>query len=535
MLGIDGARGVTCVWATVFVLLVAGGACGSNSEEAAGPEDVSPNPGADTRPDGTAADDSGGAPSPDVTPDGAGATDVGRDTADVLETPWPWPTCPTWAEGAMTLHEKAHALDVLVRMRHVDDGLIRTIRLDDRDRVTAREHLPSTGLWTAMYLASQSFRYAVTGETEARENAWAAAEGLHDLTAVTGVPGLYGRAYQRPDFDYTSDAAGASGWVESPAPDYAGWWWNADVSKDTMDGIMFGYAVALEIANDEYLSSVVEQDLLAFVRSLVDNGLQIIDHHGAVTEHGRLYYSALDDFFGFNALLSSSWVKVAADTGDAPLNRFYENCLMRAGDRTGCPDLDVLDLGSYLDVIETALFLYRPRCKTSYDNIDMVFHAIYPLLRRETDPDRRARLLAVLDRGIWEPVEENSDPPLHRSEHSLYIFLYGALADPSQDDPVFLAAVEDAVCTLYRLPLDRKDKTVAAGTQEGVCTNRMGRPNAAEVVPLEERSYDNYMWRLDPYEIPEAYEGVPDRVHSPEDFLLAYWIGRYFGYVSEDM
>ena len=65
--------------------------------------------------------------------------------------------------------------------------------------------------------------------------------------------------------------------------------------------------------------------------------------------------------------------------------------------------------------------------------------------------------------------------------------------------------------------------------------NRMGRPNAADIIPMEERYFDNYVWRLDPYEITEPHEGGVNLVHSPDDYLLAYWLGRYFGYITEEM
>jgi len=450
-----------------------------------------------------------------------------------------WPGCPGWT--GMSLHEKARRLDELVRKQHLPDGLLRSVILDEKRDVKSLLHLPSTGLWTAIYLASQSFRWAVTGEKQALDNARTAVKGLHHLTMVTGRPGLYGRAYARQGFSYAQDVDGVPGWVKSQATGYDGWYFNSDVSKDTMDGIMFGYAVAMDLLKDETLLTQVRQDLLTFVNAFVDAGLRIIDYNGKVTEHGRLFYSALDDLPGFNALLTLSWVRsgvfAESSVGGYKLKDFYRHCLLREGDGSDCPKTDTIDLGSYLDVVERQLGVYRKYCKTSYDNIDMVFQAIYPLLRFETDPDVRKMLLAVLHDEIWDPPPEIAvgEPPVHRSTHSLYISMYGALASPSHNDPVFTRAMMDAVCTLYELPLDRSDRYVAAGTQKPACTNRMGLPNAADVIPLDQRYYDNYLWRLDPYEIPQEHQAVPGLVHSPEDFLLAYWMGRYFGLLDESM
>jgi hypothetical protein len=474
---------------------------------------------------------------PETTPDSA--LDSAPDPASDTATPWPWPTCPEWAEASgMKLVEKARALDDLVRAQHLDDGLIRTLRLNEDGSVRAREHLPSSGLWTAAYLASQAFRHAVTGEEAALEGARIAAAGLHDLSAVTGIPGLYGRAYHRPDFSYNGDVSGAVHWVESTAPGYEGWWFNDDVSKDTMDGIMFGYGVALDLLDDPEVVDTVRADAIAFAQRLVDDRLNIIDHNGVVTEHGRMFYSALDDFPGFNALLVLSWLRIAVEAGGGEeLRHFYDACLLRLEDRSECPETERpgADFGSYLDAVEGALGLYIGDCKTNWDHYDMIFHAIYPLLRMEDREELSQRLLSLLENGVWQPDDPAIAPPLHTSTHSLYILLYGGLRQPDASDEIFRAAVNDSVCTLFRLPLERRDLGAKAGSQETACLNRHGRPNAAEITPIEERDYDNYIWRLDPYEITQDRNPVPDRLHSPEDFLLAYWVGRYFGYISEDL
>ena len=102
--------------------------------------------------------------SPDVPPD---VPDVPPDaTPDV---PLEVPACEEWAGAPGSLAAKAAFLDARVREKLLDDGLIRTVREDGDGNVLSREHLPSTGLWTAMYLASQSYRWAVTGAEEALE------------------------------------------------------------------------------------------------------------------------------------------------------------------------------------------------------------------------------------------------------------------------------------------------------------------------------------------------------------------------------
>ncbi len=464
------------------------------------------------------------------------AVDAALDTAPDAPPGPTWSTCPEHV-GDLTLAEKAAYLDELLPMQHHIDGLLRTVTLDEDGEVVILHNLPSTGLWTAIYLASQSLRYAVTGDQAAQENAGRAAEGLHHLTAVTGVPGLYGRSYTRPGYDYPGDVSTSSAWHASDAAGYEGWYFNHDVSKDTMDGIMFGYAVALEHLDDPVILDTLRQDVAAFAKHLLDNGLQIVDWHGEVTEHGKMYHSAMDDFPGFNALLVTSWLRTAlSESGDPALEHIYYDCLFRRGDRTDCPPFDPLDIGSYMESIETSLAMYLYDCQTSYDHFDMVFHAICPMLRREDDPDLAARLMDVLEYDTWIPSDPELDPPFRVSTHALYIFLYGGLSGKAPgDDPLLDSAVHEGVCTMRRMPHDRTDVDVPKGTQETHCLNRQGDPNAEEIIPVEERYYDNYIWRLDPYEIPPGHVAIPGLVHTGEDWLLAYWVGRYHGFIATGM
>ena len=58
---------------------------------------------------------------------------------------------------------------------------------------------------------------------------------------------------------------------------------------------------------------------------------------------------------------------------------------------------------------------------------------------------------------------------------------------------------------------------------------------AADTIPLDEYFFDNYLWRLDFFEIQKERPGDRRTLFSPEDFLVAYWLGRYHGLISADM
>jgi len=434
-----------------------------------------------------------------------------------------WPGCERIQTGR-TLAEQAEYFDRVAREQHLaDDDTLRNLYLtEDLQQIQHWFQHPNVILWSGMYLASQALRYRVTGDEEAQDNARRVVAGLRDLTRVTGVEGLYGRTMVRPGVSYDYDGSGNPEiWPESTAAGYEGWRYNNDVSQDGYAGLMFGYGVALEHLKDKDLLGDVRQLALEVGRHIVKNGLQIIDADGEVTEHGRLYHSALDNFPGFNAMLASSFVKVAQRGGDdEDLDDFYYGCMMDMRRGVDCPDIEDYELGTYIESMEEQLYLFWPnKCGMSFDNFDMCYQAIYPLVRHEQDPDLRERLVGVLRSGMY-----HTDDPTFRSMaevgHAMFTFIYAGLTgDGPEDDPLLAEAVDDAICRLKNFPPVKFDRFIPKGTQEEVCRSRLDRPVSAERIPLAEFQFDHYLWRLDPYEIQEEDHPEDRRlVYSPEDF-----------------
>src|SRR5262245_66271950 len=92
------------------------------------------------------------------------------------------------------------------------------------------------GLWTALYVASQAFRYAATRSPEAQAQAWRSMQAMLRLESITGLPGFPARAICHPDepqFDRRS-VRSSSEWHPSPVEE--GWSWTGETSCDDLDG-----------------------------------------------------------------------------------------------------------------------------------------------------------------------------------------------------------------------------------------------------------------------------------------------------------
>lgn len=140
----------------------------------------------------------------------------------------------------MTLAQKAENIEQRIKERHDRHGLVTVSRLNIRGDLSSSQTLTSDndGLWTAIYLASECFRYATVKDPEARKNAIKAYEAMERLETITGIPGFPARSYVS-----VNESTGKDGqW--HPTPD-GKWKWKGDTSSDELVGHMFAYPLFL--------------------------------------------------------------------------------------------------------------------------------------------------------------------------------------------------------------------------------------------------------------------------------------------------
>ena len=92
----------------------------------------------------------------------------------------------------MTLADKSRVFVDRIQARHNRWGLTASSQLRVPGDLSTNQMVSSDndGLWTAMYVAAECFRYRVTGEADARENARRGMQAIVRLEAITGKSGL---------------------------------------------------------------------------------------------------------------------------------------------------------------------------------------------------------------------------------------------------------------------------------------------------------------------------------------------------------
>lgn len=411
-------------------------------------------------------------------------------------------------QRSITLAEKAALFDALTHERHVRLGYTSTEnRLEtagDTSSFTNHDD-DNDGQWTSMYLASQCFRWAVTGSDQARENARTAARALMKLEEVAGDDGFFARSIVDGDLC----AAKQEGPGEWHLSDDGQWCWKGDTSSDEFVGHIFGLSLFYDLVADEAERAEVARTIGRMVGTIVDNGFRMLDIDGEPTTHGHF-----DPYFMENDL--------TAILGDAGLNSAMMLGALHAahhmtGEQRFRDAFEQLahDHGykEYVSRIEEINLQFH----TNHDAEEMSFLAMYTLMRYEDDQE----LMALWRQGLsylWEVQRPERNPEFN--------MMYAPLARAGEYD------LDVSIETLQKIPLDLVlwglDHAHRWDRDEDPRPDRFGRPQNSFVFPYDERQA--MRWAENPYAYEQRGDGHAES--SGTFWLLPYWMGRYHGLIE---
>src|SRR4030095_13449541 len=97
----------------------------------------------------------------------------------------------------MTLEQKADLFEERVETRHMRHGMVADshLRTGGDLSTSVKQDADNDGLWTAIYLGAQAYRYAVTRDPTARARAQRSVRLLMRLEEITGHPGFPARSF----------------------------------------------------------------------------------------------------------------------------------------------------------------------------------------------------------------------------------------------------------------------------------------------------------------------------------------------------
>lgn len=428
-----------------------------------------------------------------------------------------WVACPTptlrfsppGAPPSLSLAEKALRYEMNLEENHLtSDGLVAyKIRLPVK-KVEEIEvlDLPDGAAWTGCALAAEAFRYAVTGEPAALEKIHRLLSALHLLQEVTGVRGLLARTFIRGDLP-PSFRSGHGEWHRGQGP-FSGYHWRGDVSNDQYAGVMFGYGICYDLIAEREVRGKIVRDVRALMDHIVDHSMAIVDVDGEVTTHGDMSPHSWEDL---DALLALSFLKTAFHiTGSLKFQGKYRELIERQGfHRRATKARD--KWWEYL-------------LGVNHSDNHLAFLGYYNLLRLEKSSELLHEYRKGLERS-WKVVRNEGNSFFN----FVYIYLVGD----------HTAELLEAVETLRLFPEEKRVVEVRNSQRKDIrkawFSDRHGNLQAIRPLPVYQRPANGFEWKANPYRM----DGNPGARGKAEyggvDYLLAYWLGRYHGFISRDM
>jgi hypothetical protein len=399
----------------------------------------------------------------------------------------------------ITLADKAAYFDQRISERHKRHGLVADSQLAEPGNLATSHQYPNDndGLWTAIYVASQAFRYKVTKESQALNAARKSCEAMLRLEAITGRSGFPARSFRSKSEPRHQDGI----WHFTSDQE---WEWKADTSSDEIVGHFFAFSVLYDLAADENLKQRLRGVVSRMADHLIDHGYNLTDLHNGPTRWGRYdeAYFETDDGREERALRSLellSHLKVAYHmTGNPRYVREYDKLIKEKG---------------YHKNTTTYLKL---RQELNYSDEELAMLSYYPLFRYEKNP----KLLSIYREGLeqwWVNIKREDNP--------LWIFIYQVCNAGRR------APLEAAARTLYRIPMDLIRWSIKNSHRRDVpidsSPERHNQQQTTRLLPPDERRV--MKWNSNPFQLDDKSAGRGE--DDGAFFLLPYWMGRYHGFL----
>ena len=427
----------------------------------------------------------------------------------------------------MTLEEKALFFEKQVREKNIRYGFnSSSVRLTNGYSSAQTGAQPSDNLWTAMYLASQLYRYKVTGSEEAKENAYESYEAMERLFTVTKIQGLFARSIER---DFKIDTVREAGWEEKelasgspqslwlPAADHANWTWRSTASSDQAVGQIFALTTILELADDAAWKARALKSLDDLMGYIVKNDLYLIDVDGHPTLWGKWNPAYVNQFpinVSDRKLYSSNIIAFLQTAYHFTGKEIYKTKAMEMMEKFGYLD-NLLRPFSQIGTSENDKLSKLLSQEWNHSDDEMYFLAYPGLFKYAFTPELKDKYKAAIqDHWSIERPEGNA----------LWNYIYASTGSKEFD-------LNRSIRFLQEYPLDLRNWAVQNSLRQDLdlLPANFRNQTTKELLPLGEiplYRHNGEIFRLD-----SQGDGA-SLISAGDVWLLPYWMGRYLGVIK---
>ena len=368
-----------------------------------------------------------------------------------------------------------------------------------------REISDNDGGNTSHYLAAMTYKYATTGDEQARAEALEAFKAMIWLDDITPKPGFIARAIWSVKGDKGQRSTRGSGPLPAkwyPTDDGL-WFWKGDTSSDEVNAHMYAVSLFYELAARGPEKQRAAQHIANIASHIIDNGWVLRDMDGKPTRWGRWDTNYLQRPYGFesrglNGMEAQTYMHAAyALTGAEK----FQNGLQQ-----------LLNWRYHTYTVRQKL-TFPPDAVVPWDD-ELAFFCYATLLRYAQDPDLRSIYLRSLERS-WEVMRMQQLP--------FFNFIYGSLTGNDCEAP-------QAVQHLREWSLDLVNHSYRNSHRSDLAPQRGYVPYAGGTRAISPRETES-KWG-DRSALQYDGDGDSKSVTPPIGWLEDYWMGRYYGFIE---
>ncbi len=402
----------------------------------------------------------------------------------------------------MTLQQKAEHFDKLTRERHIRHGLNSGLAMSkpgDLSTGTLTDN-DNDGLWTAMYLAGELFRYSVTGSQEALQNCYESFEAMERLSTVNPIEGFPSRSFERTGYQVSDK----SRWQPAEDPN---WTWKATTSSDEIVGHFFAYTIFVEVVPDREWRDRAIALMDGIMDHIVQHDWYLIDFDGKPTLWGKWnpdYVNKFPKQVGDRRLNSAEVISFLQAAYHFTGKEIYKQKAFELMDKYGYLDNIMIPV-SRLSVVPGIDLT----TEWNHSDDELAFLSYWNLYKYAFTEELREKYRAAI-KDHWEIERPEKNP--------LWNLIYAATRAADFD-------LEETIWSLKEFPLDTIGWSVRNSHRKDLEFLEPGfrHQTTRNVLPPDERpmsKYNGNAFRLD------GGEGGHNE-YSGDIYLLPYWLGRY--------
>lgn len=403
----------------------------------------------------------------------------------------------------VTLIEKAVAYDLSVEKYHIPkpQNLIVSVRFDGK-KINEYQDVGDAPIWTANYLASQAYRYSATKDDKALENIRNALAGINSIFEITGKRGFMSRYYFSADKSNRND-------LFPGQSDYKNYMYIGDVSRDQYIGVMYGLGVAYELVPEKE-KEIIRKLISDIIYYLEKNDWEIKNDDGSWKSGGVLNPNILKIFGIGSASHVLAFVKVfdmVDDENSRGKYQFYVN-----------------KYASKLGHVFQGMNIYY-----GYFANNLHYASFFNLIRLEQDVRLQKFYRGMFIKKMWNITKNH--------QNALFNYMYIVISDINDD-----MVLENTKKLLRQFsPPPRRNVRVENSQRKDITktTSILGilrlKKNiifAKNPIPISDRPPTDFLWQRSPFILDGGGDGSLQ--YPGIDFLLPYWMGRYYGFIGED-